>query len=88
MPSRLFVIKNLLICGRLFILSYVPDASDTEFAPSPVPAGALQATAAVLYVAQAAFLEACQVLRAVFVEALNVAQAVFTALLTADVVVD
>ena len=67
----------------LFI-SYCPETSDTEFVPSPVPAGALQATAAVLYVAQAAFLDVFHVLRVDFTEALKVAQAVLTAALTAD----
>ena len=32
---------------QTFYFAYVPETSDAEFAPSPVPAGALQAVAAV-----------------------------------------
>jgi hypothetical protein len=72
---------------RLFHFFYCPETSSPESTPSPVPAGALHATAAVLYEAQAEFLELSQVWRAVFIEASNVVHAAFTAAFIVGVVV-
>jgi len=57
------------------------------FAESLRPAGALQATAAVLNVDHALFLAVFHVLRVAFVDELNVDHADFTALFTAEAVV-
>ena len=75
---HLFLINLIFILYKLFN-GYCPATSEAEFEPSPVPAGALHATADILYCAQAVFLEFCQALRAFFIEVLKSAQAVFTA---------
>ena len=66
---------------------YSPETSAEEFVPSPVPAGALHAVAAVRYCDQAALRAADQVCRALFTALLKLDQAVFVALLTAAKVV-